>query len=145
MRVPKATEYAARALLDLARRHDQGPIQSGDIARHQDIPEAFLDQLLGTLRKAGLVRTRRGRQGGHTLALPADRISLAAVEAATGGAATPTDSTGEADACENVTQWVLREAWEEADQARHRVLAATSIGDLLRRQQERCAAPMYYI
>ncbi len=145
MRVPKATDYAVRALMDLAERYGQGSIQSAEIAARQAIPESFLDQLLGTLRKAGLVNTTRGRQGGHTLAVPPDRISLADVAQATEGPVTPMECATAPGDCAQSAACALRDAWQEAEQARQQVLGSISIGDLLRRQQERSAIPMYYI
>ncbi len=70
MRISSRGEYGLRALLDLAQHHGQDLVTSADIASRQQIPEAYLNQLLITLRKAGLVRSVRGPKGGHELAFP---------------------------------------------------------------------------
>lgn len=73
MRVSSRADYGVRALFDLAQRYGRGPTQSRDIAARQDVPEAYLHQVLGALNRAGLVRSTRGPLGGHELARdPAD-------------------------------------------------------------------------
>ncbi len=71
--------YAVRAILDLSVREDQGPIQSTDIAARQLIPIDFLQQILGDLKSAHLVETRRGPMGGYFLARRAKEITLGEV------------------------------------------------------------------
>ena len=79
MRISSKSEYGVRALFELAQRYGQPPLQSSEIAERQNIPEAYLNQLLITLRKAGLVRSLRGPQGGHQLARPPAQITLAEI------------------------------------------------------------------
>ena len=76
MRVSSRADYGVRALFDLAQRYGQGPVQSRDIAGRQQIPEAYLHQVLGALSRAGLVRSTRGPLGGHELARPPDDITV---------------------------------------------------------------------
>jgi Rrf2 family protein len=64
------TRYSIRALQHLARHFGEGPIQLADIAKAQNIPGKFLTVILSELSRAGLVATRRGRDGGYWLALP---------------------------------------------------------------------------
>ena len=63
------TRYSIRALQHLARHYGEGPIQLSDIATAQNIPAKFLTVILSELSRAGLVATRRGRDGGYWLAL----------------------------------------------------------------------------
>ncbi|MCH8191061.1 MAG: Rrf2 family transcriptional regulator, partial [Chloroflexi bacterium] len=67
MHIPVKVDYGVRALIDLAQHEESSPIRSADIARRQFVPEAFLDRLLLTMSKAGLVISQRGPQGGHAL------------------------------------------------------------------------------
>lgn len=73
------TDYALRALLDLAQGRPSDPVQSREIAFRQAVPEAYLNQLLVTLRRAGLVRSVRGANGGYTLGKDAGRLTVAEV------------------------------------------------------------------
>ena len=76
MRLSTRGEYGLLALVDLALFSSGGPIQSKQIAERQGIPKQYLDQLMMDLKKAGLVLSLRGRQGGYQLARPASTISL---------------------------------------------------------------------
>ena len=65
--------YGVSAMYDLAVHHGQGPISLKSVALRQGISEHYLEQLMGTLRKAGYVKSVRGAQGGYTLTKqPAD-------------------------------------------------------------------------
>ncbi len=61
MRVSSRSDYGVRALFDLSLRAGQGPIHSKEIAARQEIPEAYLHQVLGALSRAGLVAARAVR------------------------------------------------------------------------------------
>src|SRR5688572_23414336 len=69
-------DYGARAIIDLAQHYGQGLTQTAEIAARQRIPESYLEQLLTTLRKAGLVRSVRGPAGGHELARSPANLTL---------------------------------------------------------------------
>ncbi|MEM9701568.1 MAG: Rrf2 family transcriptional regulator, partial [Planctomycetota bacterium] len=71
------TEYAVRALLRLSLEYDRGaPVQGKRIASEERIPEGFLAQILGQLKRLGLVTSVRGACGGYRLATPPDRLTL---------------------------------------------------------------------
>lgn len=85
MRLSSKGDYGIRALVDLAQHRGMGPIPSGEIAARQAIPESLVGQVLGALRTAGFVRSVRGAQGGHELAMePADVHMDAVVESLDG-------------------------------------------------------------
>ncbi|MBI2305182.1 MAG: Rrf2 family transcriptional regulator [Chloroflexi bacterium] len=145
MKVSRKADYAIRALLDLAQHDGQGLVQSDDIAHRQGIPAPYLDQVMTTLRKAGIVKSSRGPQGGHTLARPASEIALGEVIGALEGTLSPMDCVDDPDACPQLRYCAQREVWQSVREAVHQVLGATSIGDLARRQQERQGQGRYYI
>lgn len=70
MRISTRGEYGLRAMLDLAQHYGRGPIALKQIADRQQVSEHYLEQLMGALRKAGLVTSVRGAQGGYQLAAP---------------------------------------------------------------------------
>jgi len=72
-------KYALRAMLDLAKQDKAGPVFIADIAERQDIPRRFLENILSELRRAQLVVSHRGKNGGYTLARPGKEISFAEV------------------------------------------------------------------
>lgn len=78
MRVSAKVDYALRAAAELAAAAGR-PLKREAIAGAQDIPVPFLEQILLALKRAGIVRTRRGPEGGYWLARPAEDVALAEV------------------------------------------------------------------
>src|SRR5205823_13230343 len=73
--------YALRALVELHRAGDAGPVPIGELARRGNIPVQFLEQLFATLRRAGVLRSQWGVKGGYSFARPAaELIVLQVVE-----------------------------------------------------------------
>ena len=80
MRITAKADYAVRAAAELARAEPDGvPVKGEQLARSQSIPQNFLENILTELRRAGIVRTRRGAEGGYQLARPAADITVAEV------------------------------------------------------------------
>jgi Rrf2 family protein len=79
MRISAKVDYAVRAGVELAAATDEKPIKAERIATAQDIPLNFLENILGELRHAGIVRSHRGAEGGFRLARPADQVTVADV------------------------------------------------------------------
>ena len=77
MRISAKADYAVRAAVELAAAMDEKPIKAERIATAQDIPLNFLENILGELRHAGIVRSHRGAEGGFRLARPADQLTVA--------------------------------------------------------------------
>jgi Rrf2 family protein len=84
MRVSAKADYAIRAAVELAAA-GKGPVKGDRIAKAQSIPPNFLENILGDLRNAGIVGSRRGAEGGYWLARPAEEVSLADVIRAVDG------------------------------------------------------------
>ena len=85
VRVTAKADYAVRAVAELAAAPDGALMRAADVAEAQDIPRHFLDNILNDLRRAGIVATQRGADGGSRLARPASEISLADVMRAIDG------------------------------------------------------------
>ena len=79
MRVTARSDYAIRALLELAAATQPAPVRADAIARAQHIPVQFLENLLTDLRRARLIVSQRGSDGGYRLARAASSITLAEV------------------------------------------------------------------
>ncbi|MFF4396653.1 RrF2 family transcriptional regulator [Streptomyces sp. NPDC001480] len=77
MRISARADYAVRAALELAVRQGDGPVKAEEIAAVQDIPHKFLEGILGDLRRAGIVESRRGGGGGYRLARQASAVTVA--------------------------------------------------------------------
>jgi Rrf2 family protein len=79
VRISAKADYAVRAVVELAASPDATPVTAERVATAQGIPLNFLENILGELRHAGIVRSQRGAEGGFRLAKPADQISVADV------------------------------------------------------------------
>jgi Rrf2 family transcriptional regulator, cysteine metabolism repressor len=76
MKISTRTEYGIRILVTLARADDGACLSLTEIARREKLPHAYLEQLVGDLRRAGLVNATRGQSGGYRLARPAAEIAM---------------------------------------------------------------------
>src|SRR5919198_285309 len=132
------SDYGAHAVIELARRYGQGPVQCAEIAASQKIPEAYLDQLLGSLRRCGIVRSIRGPHGGHELARDPRQLTLGDIVTALEGPVVPHEFVHAPDNDDEGTDWwaacAVRNAWLAAAEASQRELERTTIQDLLEQQ-----------
>jgi Rrf2 family protein len=136
MHVPIRVDYGVRALVDMALNAKEGPVRAADIARRTAIPEPYLDQVLHTLSRNGLVRSVRGPQGGHTLAMAPSQISLGMVMTFLDG---PSNLVGCLDTpgmCVHSPSCAQREVWRTVEDAIRGILNSISIADLAERTRE---------
>ncbi len=147
MKLSQKGEYGLLALLELAGQYGTGPVQSAAIAAAREIPAQYLQQILLSLRRAGLVRSGRGPRGGHVLARPPQQVTLLdavrALEGATAPAACAVRES--APGCPQRGHCVLAGVWRQVDEATQDVLGAVTLAELARRERECDATPMYYI
>ena len=85
MRISAKVDYAMRAMVELAAAEGDAPVKAERIAEAQDVPLKFLHNIFQELRRAHLVESHRGPDGGHLLARPADDITVADVIRAVDG------------------------------------------------------------
>jgi Rrf2 family protein len=137
------TEYGLVSLLELAAIHGQGGVlQVGEIALRQGIPDRYLEQMLTSLRRAGILRSIRGPKGGYQLARPPAEIRVVEVVVALEGEAVPRGS-GSRDSAEFS---VLLELEGRLEQARRSILEQTTLQQLLdARERLAQAQSMYFI
>jgi Rrf2 family protein len=69
-------EYGLRMMMDLARCFGKGPQPLSEVAKHEALPASYLEQLVGKLRKAGLVTSHQGVHGGYELSRPPAEITV---------------------------------------------------------------------
>ncbi|MBI5756060.1 MAG: Rrf2 family transcriptional regulator [Nitrospirae bacterium] len=147
MRFSVKSEYAVTALLDMAIHADRGPIHVRSIASRQAIPVRFLEQVMASLKKAGIVESIRGAQGGYVLSRDAKSINVAQIVEAIEGPITPMDCTAEAAEyrCLQMKGCVVKEVWEDVKRAIIDVLNRATIEDMCKRKREREVTVMYHI
>ena len=147
MKFSVKSEYATRALVDLAIHAGNGPVMVKSIAKREQISERYLEQLLLPLKAAGLLRTVRGAKGGFNLARPPSEISLSEIIGITEGSTAPAECVDDASVCAKSHQCVTREIWTEMKEAMDGVLKSTTLSDLVERHQKMCLPDeeMYHI
>jgi Rrf2 family protein len=85
VRISAKADYAVRVAAELAASPPRQPIKGEQLANAQDIPLKFLENILGSLRTAGIVASKRGAEGGYLLAQPAGSVTVADVIRAVDG------------------------------------------------------------
>ena len=130
MRVSAKADYAIRAAVELAAA-GEGPVKGDRIAQAQDIPSNFLENILGDLRNAGLVASRRGADGGYWLARPAEEISLANIIRAVDGPLANVRGIRSEQIEYEGSAAPLRDVWVAVRASLRRVLDECSLADVL--------------
>jgi Rrf2 family protein len=85
MRVTAKSDYALRALIEIARRSDGHPVSAEEVGRLQDIPHGFLQAILADLRRAGVLVAQRGQSGGWRMGKDPETVTVADVIRAVDG------------------------------------------------------------
>lgn len=131
MWISRRTDYATRAVLALAVA-DGGPLRLEEIAEAADAPRSVLEQVMPTLRTAGIVRSVRGPGGGYTLNRPAAEITLERVVRLFQGQLAPIGyaTRRNPDPTPSIAASSLRPVWEEVRDATISILERTTFADL---------------
>jgi len=131
MRVSAKADYAVRAVIELAAA-GAGPVKGERIAQAQEIPLKFLENILGDLRHAGIVRSQRGVEGGYWLARPADELTVAEVVRAVEGPIANVRGVGPETVEYAGSAERLREVWIAVRANLRAVLEHVTVGELAR-------------
>ena len=89
MRLSRRSEYGLRALTDLVRHTGDGPIALATLAERERLPVKFLEQIMASLKHAGIVRTTLGAHGGYAMAVDPATVSLGRIVRLLDGALAP--------------------------------------------------------
>lgn len=132
MRLSTKGEYGLRAMLDLAFHYGEGPVSLRSVAERQDISEPYLEQLVAGLRKAGLVKSTRGAQGGYVLARDPARITVGEIIRALEGPIAPRECVREDNPqpCARGETCVARAVWEKLRDRIAEVLDSITLEDM---------------
>lgn len=132
MKLSARTRYAARILLDLARHSNSGPIAATRLSQHTGVSVQFIEQILKPLKQAGLTTSTRGASGGHSLAKPAQQITLGeVVRLMEGGIHLTLCSSEETATCASWDFCPTRTAWVKVSKTLEQELDAITLKDLL--------------
>ena len=144
MRISAKGEYAIKAVLDLALHRDRDLIPIQEIAARESIPQRYLEQVLLSLKRAGILTSKRGSAGGYHLTKSPDEITVGAVVRTVEGTGAPFEPharqrNGHGDD--------LAELWRRIGDAVSQVVDQLTFGDLAAQAARRRASarPMYHI
>lgn len=108
-------EYGVRLMVELARHYGSGPVSLSEMAEHESLPRPYLEQLVVSLREAGLVTSTRGAHGGYELARPPAEIHMSKVVTALEGPIAPmicaSDDPEHMAMCERTDFCGVNELW----------------------------------
>jgi len=131
VRVSAKADYALRAVIELAAA-GEGPVKGERIAQAQEIPLKFLENILGELRHAGIVRSQRGAEGGYWLARRAEEITVADVVRAVEGPIANVRGVGPEAVEYAGTAAALRDVWIAMRASLRAVLEHVTVADIAR-------------
>jgi Rrf2 family protein len=143
MLIPQKSQYALRAVLELAKRYDRGPIKTAAIAEAQSIPPRFLSVILSQLKQAGFVASRRGNDGGYELARSPRALTVREVLEFTDGPVIEVRclNVNSKEECTVHSSCVFWPMWKRVEEAVSEIYEATSFEDLV--EQERRVLEQY--
>jgi Rrf2 family protein len=132
MWISKRTDYATRAVLALALEESGEAVKLEQLAERTEVPASVLEQVMPTLRSAGIVRSERGAHGGYRLNKPPAEISLERVVRLFQGPLAPIGyaTRRQPDPCPEMVARSLRPTWAEVRDATIDILERTSFAEL---------------
>ena len=132
MNVTSKGRYALRVMLDLAQHPDEGYISLKTVAERQDISMKYLEAIVGSLKKAGLVDSSRGKEGGYSLLRPPEEYSVGEILRSTEDKLAPVSCiTAEGVSCAQASACLTLPMWRELDELTNAYLDTVSLRDLL--------------
>jgi len=134
MKVSTRGEYGMRAMVALAHRYGDGPMSIAEIARESNIPPAYLEQLIAPLRRAELVKSRRGARGGYLLSRSPEEIRVGDVYRVMEGPVAPMECVSEDQAdqtCPLIEGCETRPVWLKVRDSIVDALDSTTLADLM--------------
>lgn len=141
MKISSHEEYGLRCLLEIGKRGPEQSLTIPEIGAAEQLSIPYVAKLLRTLRRAGFVKSARGKTGGYTLSRPASQIAISEVMAALGGESVFSSDfckrhPGQGSACVHSIDCSLRSLWSTIHSAVNGVLSKITLQDLLRNERE---------
>ena len=141
MKLSKRSKYGLLALMNLASRKDQAPVRLKELAKHNNIPAKFLEQIFLTLRNSGIVHSQIGAGGGYTLGHPAKYIMLGEIIRVLDGTIAPVSCISkiayEPCTCPDERTCPLRAVMSQVRTAIVAVIDNTSLADAVAQRKPR--------
>lgn len=137
LRLSTKGEYGVRAMFELARDYKSGPLSIREISKRQGVSVAYLEQLLNRLRRARLIRSRKGPGGGYMLNKRPDEISVGKILKALEGPIAITKCLDpSAKGCSRIEGCVSRLLWKSLGEKIEHFLETINLKDLLKEESK---------
>ena len=137
MKISTKGHYGVQAMFDLAQRYGEGPVSLKSVADRQDLSEHYLEQLFASLRKAGLVKSVRGAQGGYTLARDPAEIKVGDIIRVLEGPIVPVECvSADPEQCMKAEFCITRSVWEKVRVSIEEVLDSITLADMCKDAEE---------
>lgn len=138
MKISFKGDYALKTILDLAQYHKQGLVQISDIAKRQDIPLKYLEQILLVLKGAGYVQSKRGPEGGYLLSKMPKEITLGEIVRLMEGPTSPITCVSRSayNKCNDERKCPFRGIWLEVKESIDKIVDNTTFEDMIKRVEE---------
>ena len=143
MKLSTKGRYGLRAMIDLAQNGRREAVSISSVAARQSISESYLEQLVGKLKKAGLVSSIRGAQGGYVLAKQPDDISVGDILRALEGDLSPIDCPaliGGGGGCEQSGSCASKYVWQRLNDGINEIVDEIKLSTLLEQENGACSS-----
>ncbi|MBN2417900.1 MAG: Rrf2 family transcriptional regulator [Deltaproteobacteria bacterium] len=132
MKLSTKTRYGTRFLIELAALYTEGPVQTGFVAERQGISVKYLEQIIVPLRKANLIKSIRGRKGGHMLARPPEEINMGEVLEVLEEGMDISGCINNPSSCKRSAGCKSRDLWEIAATAMYNRLNSLKLSEIIK-------------
>lgn len=147
MKISTKGHYGVQAMFDLAQHFGEGPVSLKSVAERQGLSEHYLEQLIAVLRKAGLVKSVRGAQGGYILAREPADIKVGDIIRVLEGPIAPVECVNQEDSdqCLKAEFCITRNVWEKVRISIEDVLDSITLADMCKDAEKAKMNKNYYM
>lgn len=140
MPISQKTQYAVRAVFELAKRQGRGATKISEIAEAQAIPQRFLENILNHLKGGGFVESVRGKEGGYLLVRPGKDLTVGEILKFVEGPLSPVECMvhGKKASCSMYGHCAFRSLWRRAEKALEAVYDGTTFQELVFQEANEC-------
>jgi Rrf2 family iron-sulfur cluster assembly transcriptional regulator len=134
MKLSTKGRYGLRAMIDIALMGEDAPVSISSVAGRQNISESYLEQLVGKLKKSGLLKSSRGAGGGYKIARRTDEISVGDILRALEGDLSPVDCPGildDSDGCSGADSCVTKYVWKRINDSINKTVDEIMLNTLI--------------
>lgn len=135
LRLSTKGQYGVRAMFEIAKGYPDAPTTIKEISGRQDVSSAYLEQILNTLRRSGLIKSIRGPGGGYVLKRRPSEISIGAILRELEGPLAITSCLNPAEGCSRVESCVTYLLWRGLGEKIEGFLDTIALEDLLREDE----------